>query len=322
MSPRKYLAALLLIVTVLAVSLTVVALPVLANPGLTVSSAILVADVSPGEKLTHEMTVSIGKTDAATDIVVEILGMAQSPDGVFWALGASQDTSPYSARSLITVDKSSFHLEPGASQNVTATIQIPSDIGAGGRYSIIKIATQAKPGGAGISFIMAANVPVYLTVRGSQLMHTGKIMAVSTEEPVSGQPIEISTTFQNTGNHNFKVKGDVTVSSARGETVGTIPLTLTRSSVVPTMSLQLKASFIPKKRLPVGVYAVKSTVMLDDGTVLDEAQGSFQLKQAYVPPSAGVNWPLIGGGVAGVVIIALLALLLRRRGIRRRKTVS
>jgi len=69
--------------------------------------------------------------------------------------------------------------------------------------------------------------------------------------------------------------------------------------------------------------------MLEDGTLLDEASGSFSIvapmtapAQAAPPalsvaPQGGANWALIGGGMAGVIIVALLVFLVVRQ---RRKT--
>ncbi len=164
------------------------------------------------------------------------------------------------------------------------------------------------------------------------LNHQGKITELTTSEAVSDQPLGIITTFQNTGNHHFKVKGEVTVSNSKGEVLGTFSTSLT-PSIIPTMSRRLKAAFIPQGELPLGVYSVKSMVMLEDGTVLDEASGSFEVKEVYEPPTpvgevgvgdgtpetvtpapgAGVNWPLIGGVIAGVIVIALVIFLVIRR---------
>jgi len=309
--------------------------PASANPGLTVSNAILVTTVSPGQTLNHVMTVSISSSDQATDIAVQVEGMTQSPDGTLRATDSSQDTSPYSARQFIQVDKSSFHLDPGGSQDVTAIIQVPQSVGAGGRYAMINIITQATKG-VGVNFISAVNVPIFLTIQGSQPISSGKITDLTTGLPVNGQPVNILTTFQNTGNVHFKVKGEVTVSDAKNAILGTVQEDLITSSIVPTMSRQLKADFIPKKELGVGVYTVKSKIMLDDGTLLDESTGSFEVKQTYTPPAstpeatssptvktssssatsqpkAGTNWALIVGSLAGVIIVVLIILLLLKR---------
>ena len=269
----------------------------LANPGLRVSGAKLIADVAPGQTITHTMTIGIGDVDPPLDMLVHVTGFGQSLEGAPQVLEDSEDTSPFSARSFITLDTTSFHLDPGDSQQVTATISIPQDVSAGGRYALIDIRSQPIGEGS-VGVITAVAVPIALTIKGSELIHEGKITEVSTSDATSGQPVDIFTTFQNTGNHHFKIKGEVTVSDASGETLDTISLPLTASSVMPTLLRQLKATFIPQGELPLGVYSIKSRVMLEDGTLLDEASGSFEVKEPYVPPSPPASVTLIPGSAA------------------------
>jgi len=223
----------------------------LANPGLRVSGAKLIADVAPGQTITHTMTIGIGDVDPPLDMLVHVTGFGQSLEGAPQVLEDSEDTSPFSARSFITLDTTSFHLDPGDSKEVTATIRIPQDVGAGGRYALIDIRSQPIGEGS-VGVITAVAVPIALTIKGSELIHEGKITEVSTSDATSGQPVDIFTTFQNTGNHHFKIKGEVTVSDASGETLDTISLPLTASSVMPTLLRQLKATFIPQGELPLG----------------------------------------------------------------------
>ncbi len=308
---HRYLIASLLMAVVLVLWLALAAVPVLA--GLRVSGAILVTDVSPGETITHQMAVGIRVSDPAMDILVDVKDVDV------------KDIGEYSAKNFIAIDKTSFHLEPGGSQDVVVTIHVPQDVGAGGRYAIVYV--HSLPSGEGqVGTTVAVNVPIYLTIKGSELIHTGKITELTIGKAVSGQPVVIFTTLENTGNHHFKIKGEVTVSDASGETLDTIYTSLTSSSIVPTLSAQLKATYIPQGELPLGVYSVKSRVMLEDGTLLDEASGSFEVKEPYVPPSppasvtlmvappaAPFNLLLMAGIAVGIVIIILLMVLLRRR---------
>jgi len=269
----------------------------LANPGLRVSGAKLIADVAPGQTITHTMTISIMDADPPLDMLVQVTGFGQSLEGAPQVLEASEDTSPFSTRSFITLDTTSFHLDPGDSQQVTATISIPQDVSAGGRYALIDIRSQPI-GEGGVGVVTAIAVPIALTIKGSELIHEGRITEVSTSDAISGQPVDIFTTLENTGNHHFKIKGEVTVSDAAGETLDTIYTSLTSSSVVPTLSAQLKATYIPQGELPLGVYSVKSRVMLEDGTILDEAEGSFEVKEPYVPPPPPACVTLTPGSAA------------------------
>ncbi len=265
--------------------LSLVATSASANPGISLTPfESIKVDVTPGQTITHHMMVKLGQQDQAMDMAVDVMGFGSSPDGSPQGIGVVQDTSPYSARSFITVDKRSFHLEPGGSQDIVATIVVPANVGEGGRYAIIYIHEQPPAGGGGAGSLSAFNIPVLLTIKGSTLSHTGKITEITASKAVSGQPVEIFTSFQNTGNHHFKVTGEVTVSNARGEVLDTMHVGLSTSSVIPTTLRQVRATFVPQGELALGVYSVKSRLTLEDGTLLGEASGSFEVAKPYVPP--------------------------------------
>jgi hypothetical protein len=279
---RMILAGVLVSVAVL---MSLVALPVSANPGLSVSNAEIVTNVTPGQTLTESMTVSIGANDPATQITAQVTGVAQSLQGGYELLDAAQDTGPYSARTFVTLSTSSFQLQPGGSQSVTATIQVPQNAGAGARFAIINFATQPVAGSSGVGIITAVDVPVYLTISGTQLTETGKITGISTSTVTSGQPLNILINFENTGNNYFKVQGTDTVTNAQGQTVGTMSIPLTSSSIIPGMTRQLSTTLTSASTLPVGTYTINSQVTLSDGTVLDQSTSTFNLTTKYVAPT-------------------------------------
>jgi len=254
--------------------------PVAAGTGLQVSGASLVTDVSPGEVVTHTLTVSAG---AACDITIKAGGIAQTTDGGYALLDAGLDTSPYSALGFITVDKESLHLEPGSPGEITATIAIPEDAGDGGRYALLSINTRPESSSS-VGVATAVNIPVFLTLKNSRLDHTGTITGISTGSIASGSPVEIWTAFRNTGNHHYKIRGEVTVISSQGEILDTLFTELTPNSLVPGMSRRLTTNFVPAENLPAGTYLIKSKVMLADGQILAEAEGTFEVPVVYVPP--------------------------------------
>jgi hypothetical protein len=292
------------------------------------------------------MTVSIGSTDPATDISVQVYGVALSLQGGYQLLDAAHDTGPYSARTFITIDKNSLHLEPGGSEDVTATIQVPQNVGAGGRYAVINIAEKAAAG-SGVGTLAAIDVPIYLTIEDSQLIQTGKITEITAGTAVSGQPINLLTDFQNTGNIHFKVQGEVTIKNAKGQTVDTLSIPVTASSILPGGIRQLETTIPATDALAVGNYTSDSKVTLQDGTLLDEASGTFAVVAAMTTPTptasasttaptlassttalslgtasattsllptsaakSSISWPVIGGVIAGVIVVILLGLVI------------
>jgi hypothetical protein len=274
---KRFLTILISVVFTLSIGKYVVA-----SSGLSVSGAKVDTDVSPGEYI-HTMTVSIGDESPPTNISVEVNGFAQQLNGALQSIPLTKDSSVYSISHSINLNTERFHLEPGESKKVEAKFQIPPDIGDGGRYAVIRMYTSPEGNGT-TNIVSAVAIPIYLTIKDSQLIHNAKISEVTTGELASGKPVDVYTTFQNTGNHHFKAKGEVTVSDASGRVLDTLYTTLTPSSIIPTMFRQLKASFVPEGELPIGVYTIKSKVMMEDGTLLNEATGSFEIKAPYVPP--------------------------------------
>jgi len=314
---RSALKSLRLLPVVLIVMMLLPAPPVAADKGLKVEGAILAVNVTPGQNLTYEMTVSIGTDDEATDITVRVGEFGQSLTGTYELLETAGNVS-LSAVPFITLDKESFHLEPGGSEVVTATIQIPDDVGAGGRYALINIQTGVT-GGGGVGTISAVNVPVALTVTNTTLLRQGEITELDIEV-AGGQTLNLDTIFHNTGNYHFRIKGQITISKFKGQTLKTIPLPLTSGSIIPDMSLQFKTNYQPEKVLAKGIYIVKSQVMLADGTVLAEKRAAFQVTDTGIEilaevPAEGkpINWLMLGGIIGGVVAAGLIAFFVRRR---------
>ena len=291
------LVILLATIGVLVLTTVLIALPVSANPGLTVSNAVIVGNVIPGQTLIWSSVVSIGASDPATVITVQVEGMTQGSDGTMETLSSSQDTGSYSARQFITLDQSSFPLAPGGSQKVTATIQVPQNAGDGQRFAMINIQTQATPGN-GVNTISAVNVPIYLTITGSQMINTGKITGITTGDITNSQPIDIKTEFQNTGNYHFKVEGEVVVTNDQGVTLETVPIPLTTSNILPGVSRDIEAVFTPSGSLAPGTYTISSKIMLADGTLLDQSTSTFTVQKPYVPPPALGNVSLAPSGAS------------------------
>jgi len=273
-----------LVITAILISLNVPeARPV--SAGLWISGCSLTAEASPGVTITHNFSVGTRDTDPPMDIQIDVSGMGQSLNGICQAVDYSKDTNPFSARQFITLDKSAFHLEPGDSQRVTASIHIPKDIGAGGRYAVISV--YSNPAGEGpVNIISAIDIPIYLTLKKAELIHTGEVTEINVSKPTDGQSMHISTTLQNTGNHHFKAKGELIISDAGGQIVDIVHLAPTTSAVIPTMSKSIDAIFIPRNQLPSGTYSVKAMLMLEDGTAIDTAGTTFAIEKPYIPEPA------------------------------------
>jgi hypothetical protein len=281
--------------TALLIALTVVAvspIPAVASTGITISGAVLVAEVIPGETLTHKITITLGTSEIPTDATLQVSRIGQAADGTFILQGNTVENNRFSARDYISLDKNTTHLIPGVPQDIMATIRVPEDVGEGGKYAVINIQTQPA-GNGNIGVISAINIPVYLTVKSTELIHQGNIASISTGEITSGKPIDIITTFQNTGNHHFKIKSEVTITDASDEILDIIFTDVTPTSLIPEMQRESRVIFIPGKELLPGVYTVNAKIIAEDGTFLDEATANFEVKTPLLPPPAPATQTLI-----------------------------
>ena len=251
-----------------------------------------VGSIQPGGTDIHNMTVTIGANDNPTDVLVEVYGFGQNIGQGYAAVTQANDVSPYSARSFIKLSTSSFHLEPGAAQNVDATISVPANTGPGGRYALIYI--HAKPS-KGASFTTAVLVPVLITIAGTPPTVTGSITNLSVGEVTVGQPITVTTTLKNTGNyHYYNTVNTITISDATGNLVGNFSTQPAIYAIIPGNTVHY--TITPELQdLPAGTYTVDSKVLLESGTALDEKTTTFSVKTNYIAPVTESNITLTPG---------------------------
>jgi hypothetical protein len=246
-----------------------------------VGGSIYTGSIAPGSTAVHTMTISTNPGDSPMDLAVDVLGLGQSLQHSNSGLSPEKDTSPYSARTFITVNPKTFHLDPGASQVVTATIAVPQNVGEGGRYAIITI--HNAPTGTGSTLIVTAiSVPMVITLTGTAKTMKGTITNVAVADVIPGQPIKITTSLKNTGNYHYKVKNNVSVTDSAGKIVAEGGLTPSSSSIVPPFTGEYEVNLATP--LPMGTYTITSAVSLADGTVLDTKTIPFEIKSAYIAP--------------------------------------
>lgn len=275
----------------------VLMLAVVPVSAISVTGAKYLGNISPGETAVHTMTVGIGPDEGATDVLLDVMGFGQSPDEGYTPLDPAKDTSPYTARGFIALDNASIHLEPGSKQVVNADITLPSNVGAGGRYAIIYI--HALPG-KGKSFTTAVIVPVFITVSGSSLTETGRITELDVSDVTIGQPITITTTFQNTGNyHYYNSLNNVILTDANGNILADNSTQPSSYAIIPgnIVGFTIQPDL---KNLPLGTYTVNSRVLLNNGLVLDNKTTTFSIKTAYVPPVTESSIKLTPGSAANL----------------------
>jgi hypothetical protein len=207
-----------------------------------------------------------------SDVAVDVMGFGQTGSGTFSPLPALQDTSPYSARSFVSVDSPTLHLEANQRQPFNAIIHVPQNVGDGGRYAIIYIHPAAGAGSQ--AFGVAVIVPVLLTIQGTSLTHTGSITDLQ-EVVLPSNSVQIQTTLKNTGNYHYYAYVNDTVTDSNGHVVAT-PFTAPSDYTLIPGNQMVITTYVSAQLAP-GTYTVKSDAKLSDGTLLDTKTTTFTL---------------------------------------------
>jgi len=245
--------------------------------GLQVGGAVLEKEVSPGEHLSHLMLISIGASDAPTDFQIDVLGNGQTLGGKNIMLNSTADSSPYSARPFLKVSSDRFPLAPGETKEVTLEGDIPAE-SSGGKYALVYI--HSAPQGNNSSSVGVATgviVPVYLTIKGSELLYTGEIQNLTLVKPVNAEGQNISFIFKNTGNHHYRIQSVAVVKDNEGNIVANASLTSSRASIIPNTSRLIEFSIKPESPLKPGDYSANVTVNMVNSTVLASKEIQFKL---------------------------------------------
>ena len=320
---------------ILVVCLTLImASPLLAG-GITVSNAKINTAVSPDKTYTYTMNVE-NSSDGPTDIGVEVKGYGMSNTKDFAALEPADDTSPESARELLSVNPSSFSLAAGASQGITVTAKIPAGTSNGGRYAAIFIHTVPQ-GGQQINTISAIAARVLLTISGNSQDTSSQITAVDAAKTTPPQPAGVMITLADKGNFHYEPHIQATLKNGT-KIIATGIFTNPGWPILPGYSRQYQINLTGQEAIAAGKYQVDVTVKDDSGKAI--TSGTFPVtygvKQAVLTtatstgaapastaaavtePSKGTNLAIIVAAVAGVIIVVLLVfvvLLLRKRRI-------
>ena len=252
-----------------------------AYAGLAVSGAKIQDSIISGAVKNYVISVSDTTTEPM-DISIEIKGFGNYLSGALKPIDEAEDTSPYSAREWITASPSSFPLDPGQSQAVTVTVNVPNDIGDGGRYAIVYIHNNPS-GTSGVVFVTAIAAQVLLTIEGSTPTISGDLVSIDIPQAESEQLFLAKATIQNTGNYHYKVTCNGTVKNNLGQVVGLSWPTDSVYNLIPTFSQQIDIPLNISQELTPGTYSLEIEAYTQDGILLDTGSKTFVLTDLYKP---------------------------------------
>jgi hypothetical protein len=264
------------VVVALVLSLALILLavmPVCAN--LTLVGAKYEADIIPGQHIENEIELNLGAEDLPVDIMTEILGLGQSPNGVYTMIESDQGDELYTAQPFLNISPSNFHLNPGESKKMLISGDVPLDIGDGSRFAMASIRGISKGSGTvGVSVVL--NVPILLNITGSKLSKTADIVSLDTSKPVNNNWKNATLTLKNTGNTNYVATVKAVMKDGEGNVIAnSTTINPVLSPILPEkvreFALQLKSN----QTIEPGNYALNATAYLEDGTVLASKETAF-----------------------------------------------
>lgn len=197
---------------------------------------------------------------------------------------------------------------------------VPTNVGSGGRYSFISVQQKVATSGSGenkaaskpatmaskraqakakksgksspvseadsnnasnvVYVTVAIDVPIVLTIAGTQLDRYGEITSVNFAMPPTATEQDLSIIFQNTGNYHYRAMAKSILKDASGNIITEASTPVTFSSIVPPYSRKFDLSLKQSIALSPGNYTIISIVGLDDGTLLSSKETKFSIAQS------------------------------------------
>jgi len=239
--------------------------------GITVSGIALVTEVSPGDQIMFNMTVDVGDVSEPVDVVAHITAFTHDLECNRLNI-PDDETAPFTARDFLKITPERATLGPGEKTVFTLEGTVPEDVGDGGRYALVEIYT-VPSGSETVGFSEEVEVPVFLTIAGSEIIETGEIIGLNLSEGDDGGLLA-DVLFENTGNHHYKASAEFVLKDDEGSIVEEFAYS-TGCSILPSTkrgcALPIGSDFAP------GTYTVELSVVKRDGTVLDTEEATIEV---------------------------------------------
>lgn len=261
--------------TLMAIFVLSVIIPL--SSGFLIDSMEFKGDVSPGQKLIHEINVSSGVGDPIQNLTANIYGWAMTEDGAYIELSPEDDKGDSTARPFLSIEPKSFVLVPGKVERLNITGTVPNDVSPGTKYALVTIKTVPMPEEGNVVLISTAyQVLVILNIKGTDLIKTGEITDLSAS--MINQNVTVDLLFKNTGNTHYKPLVEAILKNENGKELAKFGPERTRpESVLPSNLRRFNVSLVSEEDLSPGKYTVEGKVSLEDGTVLDSKETEFEI---------------------------------------------
>ena len=224
-------------------------------------------ELAPGERYPGEVEVE-NPTDKQVDVKVYVEDWVYKPDVSGQKDFGPAGTMARSASKWITYAPSDVKLAPFSKQTVHYTVTVPAEA-TGGNYSVLffesMIGAIPDPAKEGAFVRVAGRIGslFYVRIKGA-IDRQGDVSLVKVWPPSGNAPMEIETTFKNTGNVDVTLGGNLLVMDAKGAVVGRGDLA--KMYTQPGLSGTRKTQWVG--RLAKGVYDLLLTYDMGSGKAI------------------------------------------------------
>jgi len=251
---------------------------------------------NPGETVTNVLKVT--NTDAfPVGVVIDVDDFrAIGEEGQVTLTDPSEDLT-YSLARWVTVNPSSFILDPNAVKSVQFTINIPIDAEPGGHYGSVLAAIRATGGNTGgVSIAQKVGSLLLMNVAG-EVKEDLRIVELSAAPFSEYGPVDIVSRFENNGSVHVKPRGFILIENIFGRE--TDKLELPQKNVLPRSIRRIEVPW--GDRYMFGKYQATLTAIY----------GSTNSPISAVTTFWVIPWKIAGAVLLGLLI--LLTILIRGR---------
>lgn len=242
-----------------------------ASTGLTIQPIKVSQTLSPGANVSGAIALT-NASDGDVEVEVKIEDFIPTAgEATFQFVGRTEGVT--SVRDWVEIDgPTKFAFKKGETKNVAYTIRAPKDAQPGSHFGVLFFkATNAADVDAQIKVGTQVGVLVFVTIPGDYRQE-GSIRDLAVPGFVTGGPIEMELSFENTGTVYFEPKGEIKVTNMFGNQVGSVPIE--GYAVLPTGLRTMNFNWAVSGPM-IGRYVATATVLDPEGKVVSEKSSVF-----------------------------------------------
>jgi hypothetical protein len=266
------------------------------STGLTVSPLMLEITVKPGEQLRREI-----KVDNVTSRTLSLQAVPRNfvPAGETGHPQITDQNTPYSLASWITVAPVQFTLAPKASTKVAYTISVPANAEPGGHFGSVTVKTVPSEETGAVSIVQEVGSLLLVRVPGD-IKEGAEIESFKATPGFSEKgPIDLELRLKNTGNIHFRPNSTVTITNLFGQKLA--ELKYEQGNVLPQSVRRFNTTWRPASLW--GKYTATVTVVYGEHNQVLQSTTTFW----------GLPYTLTLGLLLLLLILILLIYFNRRR---------